>query len=256
MRRAPVAPERRSPWIGSTLWPAFAVLAGFGAWAVLEACGLAWPSGRPILHFCPRPAEAAVDDRLLLLEAEQARQAVLQERLDRLRIAAAAVPPCPPPAPPEPDPAPSDLAAPDPEPPAEVAEAPPPPAPDIPEEAWEDQETDFLEGCWTLISDYVLEHIDTGEVISVASWEMCFDADGGGRQTLVFENGVTCRGDVEAAFTDGGRLQVPDVDDVSCDNNSRIFQRIMICDRRPDGTAYCESRTLETGGGAEVIFRR
>ena len=241
--------------MGWALWPAFAVLAGFGAWAVLEACGLAWPGGGPILHFCPRPAEAAVDDRLLLLEAEQARQAVLQERLDRLRIAAAAVPPCPPAAPPEPDPAPSDLAAPDPEPPAEVAAAPPP-VPDIPEEAWEDRDTDFLEGCWTLISDYATQDITTGEVFSVASWEMCFDSEGNGQQSLVYENGVTCEGDVEAAFTEDGRLQVPDLDDVSCDNNSRILQRMMVCDRRPDGTAYCVTRTLRTGAGSEVIFRR
>ena len=223
---------------------------------MLDACGLAWPSGRPILHFCPRPAEAAVDDRLLLLEAEQARQAVLQERLDRLRIAAAAVPPCPSPAPPEPDPAPSDLAAPDPEPPAEVAEAPPPPAPDIPEEAWEDRETDFLEGCWTLVSDYATRDIETGELSWVASWEMCFDAEGNGQQTLVYDNGVTCQGGVEAAFTEDGRLQVLDVDDVSCDNNSSIFQRMMVCDRRPDGTAYCQTRSLETGGEGDAIFRR
>ena len=251
MSRAPAAQGRRSPWVGWILWPAFAVLAGFGAWAVLEACGLAWPGGRPILHFCPRPAEAAVDDRQWLLEAEQARQAILQERLDRLRIAAAAVPPCP-------DAAPTDIAVPGTRSPAQIAEtpAPSPPVPDIPEEAWEEQETDFLEGCWTLISDYATQDINTGEVFSVESWQMCFDADGNGQQTLTYENGVTCESDVEAEFTEDGRLQVPDLDDVQCDNNSRILQRMMVCDRRPDGTAYCVTRTLRTGAGSEVIFRR
>ena len=151
---------------------------------------------------------------------------------------------------------PPDLAVPDTQPPAQIAEAPAPPVPDIPEEAWEEQETDFLEGCWTLISDYATQDINTGEIFTVESWQMCFDAAGNGQQTLIYDNGVTCQGDVEAEFTEDGRLQVPDLDDVRCDDNSRILQRMMVCDRRPDGTAYCVARTLRTGAGSEVVFRR
>ncbi|NBC34926.1 MAG: hypothetical protein GVY13_19825, partial [Alphaproteobacteria bacterium] len=94
------------------LWGGLAVLLGLAGWLMLSACGLSWPGGgQPWLSFCAEPQ--AADPRGSVLEAERARQRLLEERLDRLRLALVAAPACP-----------------RPQPPPQLAEGPPQPMPD------------------------------------------------------------------------------------------------------------------------------
>lgn len=287
-------PSRRRQLAAVGLWTFLGLsLAAIGL-AATGACGLALPwSDRALLTFCPRPTAAGpLVDRTL--QAERAREEALRRRLGQLRLTLAAAPDCPaapqaeppvqvaeaPPEPPpqaEPEPEPEPEPAPEPEPeeppapdvpmPQRRPTAPPrpppptpPPAPpqaqDIPEQAWDNRDLSFLEGCWTLISDYRLRDVDTGQITGVRSWTMCFRPDGGGSQTLVFDNGVSCSAPVQAAFSGGG-LTINDQADVQCQNRFRIFRRVISCRRLPDGTAQCDSRQPGRGeGGSRVLFRR
>ncbi len=252
--------------------------------------------GRPWLSFCPAPPAVVEDPAgAARLALERNRTETLEDRLRRLEVRLAATedcaPPDPPPPtvevaepPPEPSPEPPPEPPPEPEEPVEVAEVPspiaappspgrrptaperpppppPPPAPpappqDIPEDAWENRDVSFLEGCWNLISDYRLTDINTGRITNVRSWQMCFDANGGGRQTIVFENGARCNAPVRGRFP-GQRLMINDLSDVRCDNGTLIFRREVSCDRRADGTAECFSRQPgRPNTGTRIILRR
>ena len=269
--------RRADRWIGASLWVALlGLIAAIGGLAI-AGCGL----GRPAwLSFCPAPvsAEAGPDS----LVAERDRERVLSERLDTLRLALVSAPDCPvlePPVevaeapPPEPPPEPIEIeeapeppvAAPTPDhrptppprpqPPPEPEPPPAPPA-DIPEEAWEERDTSFLEGCWSLISDYRLDIRGIG-IIRVRSLVMCFDPAGNGSQTLVFSDGTTCRGSARANFLPTGQLGVDDLRDLRCDNGGTVYRRAMNCNRVPDGTARCISTRVRDGGGPHnVVFQR
>ena len=148
------APMRRPPWLGMLLWLGLIGALGGIGWAVLSGCGIAWLDGRPVLTYCPTAAEAEPPVSLALLEDEQARQRILAQRLERLRVAMINRPACPEPEPepepievaelspePEPEPEPPPTAPlprnrpeppPLPEPPPQVAEVPPPAAPPPP----------------------------------------------------------------------------------------------------------------------------
>jgi len=115
------------------------------------------------------------------------------------------------------------------------------PAEPIPEEQWEERDLSLLEGCWTLISDYGVTRRDTLETIRVTDWEMCFERNGAGRQTLVFEDGTRCESGIGANF-EGEALNVIDGGHVRCSDGSAINQRVMRCERQPDGTADCITR--------------
>ncbi len=274
------------------LWAGLALVLGATGLAVTAACGIGLPwGGGPLVTFCPAPAIVAPPGASRLDE-ERAREAALRRRLDDLRLHLAAAPDCPAPRqadppiqvaeapspppepPPEPEPAPEpppeepapppspEAPLPDrrPPPPPRPEPPPPPPAPepppDIPEQAWNDQDVSFLEGCWDLISDYRLQDIDTGRVTGVRAWTMCFEPNGGGRQTMVFDNGVTCSAPVQADFS-GRRLLINDRSDVVCENQFRIFRRVLDCRRVPNGTAECTSRQPGRGNsGSRVLFRR
>ncbi len=119
--------RRRGGWATPLLWLALlALLAGL-AWLLLAGCGLAWPDGRPVLSYCPRPAEP--DPRLAALDREETREGELEDRVHALRLALLAAPVCevPEPPPEEPPPAVAEQPPPEEEPPLEVAELPPPP---------------------------------------------------------------------------------------------------------------------------------
>ncbi len=112
----------------------------------------------------------------------------------------------------------------------------------VPERNWRDRDVSFLQGCWRLASDYRITRRDTGEVFATRNWQMCFDGQGNGTQTLVFDNGLRCEGPVQAAFTPGGSLAITDTGDVPCSNGSTIDRRITECRRLPDGTADCTTQ--------------
>lgn len=264
------------------LWLALPLLLVGVGWVVLEACGVASPaSGRPLLTFCPEPETR--DPRLAVLDDEQERERVLRDEWQRLRLAMMAAPDCPVPqveapppvppatvaeAPPTPDPVtpppppevplPQQRPAPPPE-PEPVAELPPPPPvpEEIPEEAFEERDVSYLQGCWSLSSDYRLREINSGRITRVRGWQMCFDADGQGIQNLTFDNGVECAGSVGARFGQDGGLAVNDLDEVSCSDGTRIFRREIDCRRTREGSVDCSSiQPTRPNSGAEVSFSR
>ena len=129
---------------------------------------------------------------------------------------------------------------------------------EMPTEDWNERDVSFLEGCWSLATDYSITRTDTGEVFNTQAWEMCFDRSGFGTQELSFDNGgLTCSGGVRAQFGQDGTLTVIDRGNVPCSNGSAIDQRIIACERMADGTVNCNTRhTTPPAHPMPVSFRR
>ncbi|MCA8931612.1 MAG: hypothetical protein KDA49_04050, partial [Rhodospirillaceae bacterium] len=182
--------------VGLAGWLALVGVTGAVGWLALGACGLAWRDGQPVLDFCPAPAADPSPSTALLAEEHRGRE--LEDRLAQLRLALISAPDCPAPPQPEivvaevteevveevveelpPDPV-FELPQHRPEPPEQVADLPPQPEADIPEDAWEERDTAFLEGCWNLISPQSLEDTQRGINRPMADWRICFDANGNG----------------------------------------------------------------------------
>ena len=258
-------------WLVALLWAAALLLLLAIGWMALSACGLAWPGGtQALLSFCPAAEE--VDERSTVLARERERQRDLNQHWQSLQLALLAAPDCPRPDPPlaatpmqPPEEPPAEVAAlPEPpwQPPLPAVRPPPPPLPDppprpapaagppaalqdIPEEAWEDRDLSFLDGCWRLISNYTLYRrgfLGFGlQEIQVNAWEACFDESGFGSQRMLFHDGTECSGPIGARFLPDGRLSLHDLGDVPCSDNSRIIRRTDIdCQRQADGTAICD----------------
>ena len=221
------------------LWIAFAVLVAAVLWIVLAACGLAWPGGWPMLVACPIVAASADVDPALAAEHE--RQRALQRAVRDLEVALIERPYCTPQqeADVQPDPGPG-----------------PEPSPSI-EETIREGEVEALEGCWEQVSDLSLEVRETGELITVASWEVCFADDGRGSQTMVFTSGVQCSGPVIASFADDDTLQIADTDHIPCDNGSYNVASTTTCKLAGGETAECiRSDQDNSQNAAPVTMRR
>ena len=266
-------PARASPGVatlavGTVLWLVLmATIIGIAV-QVLGACAIGWREGEPFLTFCPEP-EPPDTTALDALSRVRDRGDELTERLDALRLALITAPDCP-----EPEP--------EPEPPVEVAEAPPPPpefpvpsnrpeppplpdpppepqvveAPpleDIPEDAWNNRDVSFLEGCWTLISPQTVQ--DRRRTRPIGDWRICFDQGGNGQQSLAIADGEFCQGAVRADFA-GNELSLTSIGDLRC-RRGTIPQILQDCTRLADGTAECIGRQPTANRwGIRSIFRR
>ena len=94
-------------------------------------------------------------------------------------------------------------------------------------------------------------------ITTITEWETCFDANGRGNQQLRMTDGSTCTSDVTAGFLDNGQLRILDQGNVSCDNNTFIYERQMTCDLDQNNRAQCVSRQASRGsGGSSVRLRR
>lgn len=214
------------------------VLVGFVAFLILGACGVLSPLSSIGIPGCPAVASDVPDSRL---EAALGRQAVLEAQVSDLELRLArleCLPPEPPPPPPPPPPEPE-----------------PEPVGGLDAEQWEDQDIQVLEGCWALDSHYQVREVNSGEISTVASWNMCFDANGVGNQTLQFDGGTSCRSGTTANFNSSGQLEIRDDSDVNCSDRSYIFRRVMTCDLQTDGTASCTSVSSYDGSSSSVRIR-
>ncbi len=248
---------------------------------MIGACGIAWTDGRPVVTFCPSPVDAPDGTAAAALEDERTRTDILEAELERLQFALARAPDCPepepppeeplveeppedpppqvaeavvpdipappgrrPPAPPMPEPPPEPQPAPEP-----VAE-PPGPQPDIPEEAWEEQDISLLDGCWNLISDYSMFRrglFGQAVEVDVRSWTACFDSSGRGSQDFTLDDParapVACSSAIRARFLPNGNLRIDDTSETRCIGGTRVGQREnIVCERQGDGTALCTYR--------------
>jgi hypothetical protein len=219
------------------LWIAFAVLVAVVLWILLAACGLAWPDGRPMLVFCPADVAARQIDPAL--GAEQERQRALQGRVRDLEIALLERPYCAPPSQPQ----------------AELEPEPEPQPPSI-EDTIRQGDVEALEGCWEQASDLTLQVRETGELISVRNWEVCFSNDGQGRQSMVFTSGVQCHGGVNAGFPDDDTLQIDDTEHMQCDNGSYNVASTTTCTLAGDGTAQCVRSDQDNPDHASPVTMR
>ena len=216
------------------LWIGFAVLIAAVLWIVLAACGLAWPAGRPMLVFCPADVAARQADPALAAEKE--RQRALEGSVRDLEIALLERPYC----------APS----------AQAQAEPPQMEPPSIEDTIREGDVEALEGCWQQASDLTLQIRETGELISVRSWEVCFGGDGQGRQTMVLTSGAQCQGRVVAGFPDDGTLQIDDTDDMRCDNGSYNVASTTTCKLAGDGTAQCVRSDQDNPQNASTVTMR
>lgn len=184
-----------------------------------------------------------LDDLAAVRAALEAEVAALQRRI-------AALPACDVP---ESGPAAEPVVA-----PVAATPTPRPPArpPDIPRDRWEERDLSLLEGCWNLDSDYAVQDVHTRVVTPVSAWQMCFEGNGRGRQTLRFQGGVTCSGAIQSTFNAGGNLEIDDIANVACTNRSIIFRRISTCSLNPQGRADCVSRTVARPSQAHFTLRR
>jgi hypothetical protein len=239
------AAERPSSrWLALSIWALLGLLLALAFWLLLNACGLRLLHGAPLVYFCPAPAAAPGIDPALAAEID--RQHHFEAEIGRLELALLRAPACPPQPPAESPPIPAPRPAPPPEPPAPEA---------IPEDAWRERDASFLEGCWDLDTDYQVQHVQTGAISTAESWQVCFDAAGAGRQTLIFDDGTECTGPMSGSFGEEGSLQLQDEGNLRCDNDTYIYERRLTCERVDPVTAQCESFQPETGGSDDVTIR-
>lgn len=129
----------------------------------------------------------------------------------------------------------------------------------IDEDAWLRQELTALEGCWELDGqDFNVRNVQTNSITSYNVWEICFDANGDGRQTLSAENGKTCEGVNSATFEEDGKLRISDLTAVECSDDTVIFRRESLCTLTAEGRAECRTTQPDDtlGGQSNVRLRR
>jgi hypothetical protein len=119
---------------------------------------------------------------------------------------------------------------------------------------WSEGNIEVLDGCWALDWEYKMRRVNTGEVVGVNKWSVCFDKDSEtGQQTLIFDDGTECNNQpIEAKFdvtTDQTILLLDDKADVACSNGSSIYRRQLRCELAQDSShAMCDSNSLQRDG--------
>jgi len=128
-------------------------------------------------------------------------------------------------------------------PPPEDPPPTPPDAPkDLPRERWDRKDITMLEGCWNRLSNMRIQDVRTRQVTGVRRWVMCFDRNGQGRQEINLDNGVTCRGRLNAQFQPNGQLSLDDQENIACADGSHVFRREGTCAPTSESEAECVTR--------------
>ncbi len=228
------------PRLGTVHWVLVFLASGviaLAAYLLLGACGVIGPGWTWGISGCPIAGSGRPDSRLA---AAQDQQAFLEEKVAQLEMQLALL----------------ECEAPLPVARAEPEQEPGPPPPyGLDAEQWEEQDIEVLAGCWVLDSDYQTTNVRTGEISDVASWNMCFESDGRGNQTIMYDTGRSCRSGNTARFNDRGQLEISDNGNVMCSNGGYIYSRVMTCDLQQDGTASCLSRSSYGGELTPVVIR-
>ena len=123
------------------------------------------------------------------------------------------------------------------------------------DEGWANRDLSMLYGCWNLDTTYRTRNVDTGSIRTYNAWQMCFDTNGKGTQTMRSTDGVTCQGDVTAQFT-GNDLSLIEPGNLACGDGGYIHQRQITCLPAAGGKASCATLQPETNGAATVGFER
>ena len=221
---------------------------------VLPACALLSPIFGDRLFFCKPERVLVMEERLEDLRAENAALsgeiAALEREIGQIQcVTQYFEPELPPPPPPPPEPVPEPEPAPPPEPPIARNEG-------VDPDRFRERDIAVLEGCWALDSEFRTRDVRTGRVTFYNQWNMCFDANGNGREQMRATNGVTCNGPVRGNFSGGGSLVITEPGNLRCSNGSEIFRRVTSCQVNPNGTASCVSRQPDRNTRSPVQLRR
>ncbi len=126
--------------------------------------------------------------------------------------------------------------------PGTAAGAPPPLPPSavaLPQERWNSRDVSVIAGCWDRVSNMVVLERTENKSHAVKSWHMCFDQTGHGYETLEFDAGGTCRGDIIGSFGPDGRMVLDARGGMRCDGSMTIDAMINQCSRTGDEEADC-----------------
>ncbi|MDD9718395.1 hypothetical protein PVW48_16655 [Dinoroseobacter sp. PD6] len=198
-------------------------LTGGSAWLALQACAL----NLPVLpNACPGARTDAARASLMAAEARtiDLRERVLAAERELARLQCTA-------------------AAPDPYRPLDPG-------------AWSRGDLGALYGCWSLDSTYATRDVDTDEVITYPTWQMCFNGQGDGKQVMRGSDGTDCTGPVTARFGTTGQLQVIEADNLSCGDGGYIHRRDIACTLQAASGLQCQTLQPETGGEAGIGMRK
>lgn len=119
-------------------------------------------------------------------------------------------------------------------------------------QAWAVTDPGVLYGCWAFDSTYATRDVDTDEVITYGTWQMCFDGQGQGRQVMRGSDGTDCTGTISAGFAPDGRLMIAEASDLACADGGYIHRRDIACALGADQQLQCETLQPETGGEAGI----
>lgn len=128
--------------------------------------------------------------------------------------------------------------------------------PEINREAWTARDLAALEGCWNLDSKFSTTDRQTGVSTRYATWRMCFDGAGNGREEMLAENGGTCSGTVRGKFNTNGTLSLDQPGNLQCSDGGFIYRLSSTCQLKGDGTADCSVTQPEPGRSTTINFRR
>ncbi|PJE36262.1 hypothetical protein CVM52_12840 [Pseudooceanicola lipolyticus] len=112
-----------------------------------------------------------------------------------------------------------------------------------------------MEGCWQLSSDYDVRDIRSSRVTRFRYWQICFDANGNGREEMRATDGTRCRGSLSGRLSNG-RLTMREPGNLQCDNGSEIFRRDITCALDARGNANCDTYQPEINGRGSAVLRR
>ena len=128
---------------------------------------------------------------------------------------------------------------------AQVPPTPPPaaPSPDLPQERWDNKDITMLDGCWHKYTNLVTTDLHTGRDDAVHEWKLCFGGTGHGHQTIIWNDGRRCEGDLRAKFATDGALDLRDVS--HCHGSRNMLPEESTCRRLDDHEAECDMRDLE-----------
>jgi hypothetical protein len=201
---------------------------GAAAYLLLQACAVNWAPLRAAAA-CEPPVEALNQERLAVLDASNAE---LTRRIFELERELAGQQ-C-------------------------LIPALDPNAPLTPE-GWAARDLRMFYGCWALDSTYRTRDVDSGAIRTYSGWQMCFDAEGRGTQSMRSADGITCEGPVTAGYAgqgEGQGLSIREGGNLACSDGGFIHERQITCTAAPRGRATCATLQPETGGAADVGFQR
>lgn len=111
---------------------------------------------------------------------------------------------------------------------------------------FEDQDIAVLEGCWQLEQSLTFENLDTSEETLFDDWQMCFDENGQGQQTMSSaDRTITCADDAPGTFDGSGLLVISESQNLQCSDGSYIYRRDINCTIDDEGFLSCRARQPE-----------